>query len=285
MASIREKGPHQWAVQVRRKGWPLQSATFRTRKDAQAWARGIETEMDRSQFVDQSAAQQVTLGDLIRIYAKDVTAHRPGADSRIAEAARLERFLRDETALCAYAVAHLKPEHFEDYRDRRLAQSVGRTGKRIKPGTVRRELTLLKRVIDYRKRRLGLLINPVNTEDVKRPAVRDGRDVRLSAEEKTRLLAACDNARNPWLRPFVELGFETGARRGSLLRLQWADVDLHRRTASIPSTCSICWRASRRTRSMPCSANRTAPTVPGFVTAMRLLRRCSSTWPTGSHRR
>jgi hypothetical protein len=37
MASIREKGPHQWQVQIRRKGCPLQNATFRTKKDAQAW--------------------------------------------------------------------------------------------------------------------------------------------------------------------------------------------------------------------------------------------------------
>lgn len=231
MASIREKGPYQWAVQIRRKGWPLQSATFRTKKDAQAWARQIESGMDRSQFVDQSAAQQVTLGDLIRLYKKEVTAQRPGEDSRIAESLRLDRFLREETALCAYAIAHLAPEHFEDYRDRRLAQTVGRTGRRIKPGTVKRELTLLKRVIDYRKRRLGLIVNPVNTEDVKRPAVRDERDVRLTAEQKARLLSACDQARNVWLRPFVELGFETGARRGNLLKLHWSDVDLDRRTA------------------------------------------------------
>lgn len=231
MASIREKGPYQWAVQIRRKGWPLQSATFRTKKDAQAWARQIKSGMDRSQFVDQSAAQQVTLGDLVRLYKKEVTAQRPGEDLRIAESLRLDRFLREETALCAYAIAHLTPEHFEDYRDRRLTQKVGRTGRPIKPGTVKRELTLLKRVIDYRKRRLGLIVNPVNTEDVKRPAVRDERDVRLTAEQKAQLLAACDQARNVWLRPFVELGFETGARRGSLLKLHWSDVDLDGRMA------------------------------------------------------
>lgn len=232
MASIREKGPHRWAVQIRRKGWPNQSATFPTKKDAQAWARAVESEMDRAQFVDQSGAQQTTLGDLIGVYLKDVTDHRPGADSRIAERARLERFLRIEKNLCAYAVANLRPEHFEDYRDRRLAQPVGkRPGKTVAPGTVRRELTLLKRVIDYRKRRLGLLVNPVNTEDVKRPAVHDERNVRLSVEERGRLLAACDDAHNTWLRPLVELGFETGARRGSLLRLRWSDIDLERRTA------------------------------------------------------
>ena len=231
MASIREKGPYQWAVQIRRKGWPNQSATFRSKKDAQAWARQIEAEMDKGQFIDQAPAREVTLGDLVSLYKKEVTAQRPSEDSRIAEKARLDRFLRDEAALCSYAVANLKPEHFEDYRDRRLAQPVGQRGKTIAPGTVRRELTLLKRVIDYRKRRLGLLVNPVNTEDVRRPAVHDERDVRLGESQKERLLDECGQARNPWLRPLVELGFETGARRGSLLRLAWEDVDLEGRTA------------------------------------------------------
>ena len=82
--------------------------------------------------------------------------------------------------------------------------------KTLAPGTVKRELTLLKRVIDYRKRRLGLLVNPVNTEDVKRPAVNDERNIRLGAKEIERLLKACDQAENKWLRAFVELGFETG---------------------------------------------------------------------------
>ncbi len=42
MANIREKGPYQWAVQIRRNGWPVQSATFRTRKDAQAGVHKVE---------------------------------------------------------------------------------------------------------------------------------------------------------------------------------------------------------------------------------------------------
>ena len=77
MASIREKGPYQWAVQIRRKGWPNQSATFRTKKDAQAWARKVESEMDRGLFIDQSAAQSTTLADLIEIYLRDVTVDVP----------------------------------------------------------------------------------------------------------------------------------------------------------------------------------------------------------------
>jgi integrase len=230
MATIREKGPYQWQVQIRRKGWPFQNATFRTKRDAEAWARKTESDMDRAQFVDQSEARETTLRDLIEIYLRDVTDHRPSECSRISETCRLKRFLKKERALCSYAIFNLRPEHFEDYRDRRLAQRK-KNGKTIAAGTVKRELTTLKRVIDYRRRRLGLLVNPVNAEDVKRPAVNDERDVRLSTEERERLLQACEDARNPLLRAFVELGFETGARRGNLLRLAWDDVNLERRTA------------------------------------------------------
>jgi integrase len=230
MATIREKAPYQWQVQIRRMGWPNQNATFRTKKDAEAWARKAESNMDRGLFVDQSAGRETTLGDLIELYLTGVTAHRPSANAQAAETARLRRFQREEQALCSYAAVNLKPEHFEDYRDRRLKHRL-KNGKTIAPGTVKRELTMLKRVIDYRKRRLGLLVNPVNTEDVKRPAVNDERDVRLSLEDRERLLQVCRDAQNPWLGAFVELGFETGARRGNLLRLAWDDVDLERKTA------------------------------------------------------
>ena len=65
MATIREKGPYQWQVQSRRKGWPYQNATFRTKKDAEAWARKSEHAMDRGLFVDQSLGRETTLRDLI----------------------------------------------------------------------------------------------------------------------------------------------------------------------------------------------------------------------------
>ncbi len=47
MATIREKGLSQWQAQIRRKGWPYQNATFCTKKEAQAWARSIKSDMDR----------------------------------------------------------------------------------------------------------------------------------------------------------------------------------------------------------------------------------------------
>jgi hypothetical protein len=113
MATIRQKGPEQWHAQVRRTDWPPVTETLRTRKDAETWARD-------------------------------------GEASRAAEKSRLERFMRDEPKLCAYAVAHLRPEHFEEYRDRRLTQIVtrGKPGGRgqykpdkVKPGRFRKDGT------------------------------------------------------------------------------------------------------------------------------------------------
>jgi hypothetical protein len=103
-------------------------------------------------FVDRSAAERTSFGEIIKTYIKQVTEKRPGEASRAAEKSRLERFMRDEPKLCAYAVAHLRSEHFEDYRDRRLNQFVtrGKPGGRgqykpekVRPGTVKRELTVL----------------------------------------------------------------------------------------------------------------------------------------------
>ena len=230
MATIREKGPYQWQVQVRRKGWPTQNATLRTKKQAQAWARKIEYEMDQGLLVDQSAGRETTLGDLIVLYLEQVTANRPTEHSRIAEASRLNRFMRDEPQLCAHAVTNLTPDHFEAYRDRRKMHRL-KNGRQIAPSTVNKELMQLKRVIDYRMRRLGIVINPLNTQDVKRLPVNDERDVRLSPEERVRLLEACSNMRNRLIRPFIEMGFETGARRGNLLRLEWSDINFANRTA------------------------------------------------------
>lgn len=264
MASITKRANGQWQVKIRRKGWPAQSGTFKTRKLAETWAHRVESEMADGHFVDRSAGQRTTLSELISVYLREVTDKRPGEQSRIAERARLERFVREEPALCAHAVANLTPEQFEAYRDKRLAQT-NRSGKRLAPGTVKRELTLLKRVIDYRKRRLGLQVNPVNTEDVARPAVNDERDVRLSADEIARLLDACEQARNPWLRPFVELGFETGGRRGSLLGLEWKDVDLTGR--------SVTFRGVKNSRNPEKVIDHVVPLSPRAIEVLRALPR------------
>lgn len=80
MATIRQKGPGQWHVQIRRKGWPNQTGTFRTKVEAETWARDVESSMDKGVFIDRSRGHEETLADLIKVYRKEVTDKRPGED-------------------------------------------------------------------------------------------------------------------------------------------------------------------------------------------------------------
>ncbi len=99
---------------------------------------------------------------------------------------------------------------------------------------MKRELNLLHSVIGKVRKRMGLHENPIS--DVKRPRVRNDRDVRLFDGEEEALLAALGDSRNPWIKPAVILAIETAMRRGELLALRWEDVNLNTRVARLHDT-------------------------------------------------
>jgi integrase len=212
-----------WQAKIRKLGYPPLSKTFDSKEDAENWATVKEAEMVRGVYVDRSKAERSTLGQVIEDYVAYVAPTHKGGD---AEVLRLKRFLREETALCAYAMANLETHHFEDYRDRRLAE--------VSAGTVKRELGLLHAVIEGVRKRYRMVENPVS--DVRRPQVNDARDVRLHGDEAGLLLEACENARTPWLFPAVLLALETAMRRGELLSLTWDNIDLEAPAAYLPDT-------------------------------------------------
>jgi integrase len=262
--TINQRKNGSWRAQIRRVGYPHESKDFLTRADASEW--GIRRLADigiAPRLIDTRMAQRTTLAQCIDQYIDEVTAKRPSQVSSEAETSRLRRFQRTEVFLCGHALANLTPEHFEDWRDRRSGEKIsrgiaevhmsvepsgvpkGRFKKdgsprknaakpkpavkelgTVKDGTIKREMTLLKRVLDFGMKRHKLQSNPLDRSKVERPVVQDERQVSLTSEGKQRLLAECRAARNPWLAPFVELAFEVGARRGSLLKLDWADVHI-----------------------------------------------------------
>ncbi len=72
MASFRQRGG-KWQARVLRNGYPDQTKTFETKADAEKWARALESEIDKGQFVNVSEAQRTTLGDVIARYLVEVT--------------------------------------------------------------------------------------------------------------------------------------------------------------------------------------------------------------------
>ena len=224
MATVVQRGPCQWQAKVRRKGYPIQSKTFDSKREAEAWVTIVESEMVRSVFVDRSLSEKTTFKDVIEHYIREVA---PGHKGVQAETLRLRRFTKAEPGLACRVMATLRPEDFEAHRDRRLQE--------VKPSTLKRELGLLHAVIQSQVRRLGLIENPIS--HVKRPTVRDSRDRRFQGDEEARLMGAIDEyTRNPWLKPVVVLALETAMRRGEILAMRWEHVNLERQFVHLPDS-------------------------------------------------
>ena len=93
MATIRfRKGKYQ--AQVRRQGFPRQYRSFLSKKEAQAWARRTETQLEMGE-IPSRVNSDLTLADLIIRYRETVT---PGKKGRPQESRRLARLLKDPIA-------------------------------------------------------------------------------------------------------------------------------------------------------------------------------------------
>ncbi|RQS08666.1 hypothetical protein [Burkholderia sp. Bp8998] len=60
MAFIHKRGD-SWRAFIKRKGFPRAQATFNTKAEAEAWARKLESEMERGAYVDRTEAERNTL--------------------------------------------------------------------------------------------------------------------------------------------------------------------------------------------------------------------------------
>jgi integrase len=232
MATITKRGTG-WFAQVRRKGYPAQHKTFRLKSDAQAWARKQEGVIDAgASWNGALSLKGMTLRAILDRYMAEVTPTKRSSDS---EKLRLEKLQRDP--LCDLDLASLHPHAIASYRDRRLVA--------VKPGTIRRELSLLHHALDIARREWGypLPVNPVSL--VTTPALNNARDRRLMAGELEQLNGAMDATRNDLVQPIVLFAIESALRRAEIVNLEWRNVDLERRTAHIP------WSKTGKARTIP----------------------------------
>lgn len=209
MASIIKRGPRQWQAQICRKGYPSQTRTFRTKKDAKAWASVIESEMIRGVFVDRREAEHTTLGQALERYAREITPQKRGAPQ---ELRRIDQWQR--RPLAGRSLAGLRSIDFAQHRDARLRAGVA-------ANTVRLELALISNLFTVACAEWSIPIkNPLAT--VRNPRLPRGRDRRLLKDEEARLQIAADDD----LAFCIAMAIETGMRAGEIVNLTWDQIDL-----------------------------------------------------------
>jgi integrase len=205
MATIRKRNG-RYQVQIRKGSHPLITRTFARLADAKKWVGTTEYEIEHGLYEASPAPGFASIADLIDHYLL-LTEEETLSDSEF------YRFKRLRKHFGSILIRGFKGSHLARYRDLRL--------KHIKPATLVRELSLLRRILRIAQEDwdVGILPNPLDRFTVK--GQRGSRERRLEGDEEKRLLAACKAARNPWLLPTVLLALETGMRRGELLNARY----------------------------------------------------------------
>lgn len=222
MGCVRRRGT-KWNAQVRIAGWRSFTKTFEKKSDALDWCRETETSIRSAPLNTFKSSPNLKFKELIEIYRDTVTPTHKGHQP---ENYRLNRFA--SSWIGRVKVAYLTPRHFEQYRNDRL--------EIVKQCTVRGELTLMKRVLDYGIRILGVGLTDNPIQFIELPSTYTPRTRRLENNEFERLVNAALKKKNPLIAPVIIFAVETGMRRSEILRLRWSDINKDERTAKLINT-------------------------------------------------
>lgn len=218
MGSIRKRGD-TYRAEVYRKG-VRDSATFETRVEAVDWI--VQREADL--LTGAAPAGRQTVRQAIEHYL----AMRPRARSDISRLNAIAKL-----AWTADPVAGLTTETIAGWRDARAAK--------VRPATVRREMTALRAVLEVARKELRWIsANPI--KDVTRPPKPQARHRTISDAERDAMVKQLDfdGARVETIghetAVALLLALETAMRAGELLALAPADVDYDRRVATLQTS-------------------------------------------------
>ena len=204
MATITNRGPLQWKARIRRRGYPDTSKTFETKTDAEAWARQMESEMDRGIFVSRAEAEQYTLSECLDRYIEEYTPRLKHGKREADRAKFLQQY-----PIAHRVMATIRSKDIADFRREREAEGVS-------GNTVRLDFALLSKLFNYARSDWGMesLQNPVELAAKPKPA--KGRDRRLEEGEEEKLLKAAE----PPFDSIIRFALETAMRREEIARLE-----------------------------------------------------------------
>jgi integrase len=223
MATYRKRDA-RWQVQVRKLGHHPISRTFKSRADAEVWARGVEERIDRGALpTNYSQLRSTRLADLLRRYRETIS---PRKKSHYKERCRLLRL--EATPMADLTLDRITPAVFAEFRDSRL--------KHVGPQAVRHDLNVLGHMFKIAMREWDTPLSRNPLEAVTKPPMPRARTRRLNAGEFNLLETAAFNHGGALAKDIIGFAVETALRRSELLSVQWANVDLEKSTLLIPET-------------------------------------------------
>lgn len=223
MPTVRKRNG-KFQVQVRMKGLPTATRTFDSKTEALRWGIGIESgTIQPDTDGNIKAANDLTLGDILVRYYRDVALQRVWHRRERSIIRNIQKSVLYDTK-----VNQINESAVAKYRDERL--------KTVRPSTIVRELAAVSHCITIAQTDWGIKI-PINAfKLVRKPKVRNGRERRITNEEWLRLVEADSSRGRRSFIHIVEFAIETALRKGELLRVKWADIDVKQSTLHVGMT-------------------------------------------------
>lgn len=243
MAVIRERksasGVKSYHVQVRIRGFPPQTQTFKSKTLAKEWAALTETDLKAGRLLPRVIAERHTVSDLLTRYRKEVLPLKKA------------KFIRDQTVhldwweakLGRYSLAQLNSNVIGQARIALSTESIGKKSVMVQTKDAKGN-TITKTVQEDRVRApatvvryMGALSHALNTAvnewgwidkspmiGVRKPKVDNERRRFLSDEEIQRVLTEAKGSENRFLYTVVLLALSTGMRLTEIMSLRWRNV-------------------------------------------------------------
>lgn len=220
MASITKRtGPRgtTFKAVIRRTGHPTVSRSFKTKRDALAFARRIEGDTETMRALGTSG--RYTVADAVDAFIRGWDGKDPSTPTR--------------AALWADWCGSIRLTDLTKARIKQALDAYEATG--VQPATVNRCLRALSSVLTAAKEEPFELNTNVALGVPMRKEPR-GRVRFLSDAERVALLDACKASSWERLHLFILLALTTGARRSELLGLRWKDLDIPSGVAMLHDT-------------------------------------------------
>lgn len=241
MASV-VKCKDGYRAQVYVKG-TRESKTFRTKREADAWASSRETFLREES--GKPIAERFTFVELARKYGEEVSIKKRG---KRWELVRIETFIK---SIPDIPVGEITPQVMAEWRDKRLSQ--------VSCGSVLREISLLSAMFETaRIEWRWIKSNPM--KDIRKPSSPDHRRVTITRAQIRMLLremkykrSKCGSMTHAVAVAFL-VALRTGMRAGELCGLTWDRVRegycILPVTKTIPRDVPLSWKAQRLIESM-----------------------------------
>lgn len=218
MGNVAKRPDGRWRARYRDEQGKEHSKHFRLKHEAEKWAAGQVTDLDRGQYVDPKAGN-ITVRDWYMQW-RDLQVWAVGTYAKSNQAI-------DGCDFAGMKLKDVRPSHVQAWVKR--MDTLDERGRKLSPGTIKNRLKMIRSAFRAACQDAVILRDP--TEKVKLPRERraDARMLLLTSEQVRQAMEAAP----PEFAPFIAVCAFGGLRLGEAAGLQVGDVDFLRGTITI----------------------------------------------------